>query len=135
MADRISTGAGPATVVLVDDDPSVLRALARLIRAAGFKVLAYDRPSAVLAGTIPKANACLLVDLNLPEMTGPDLCRALEASGRGLPAVLITGRADSSTRRLIARAHPVAALLKPVDHRMLFDAIARAVALSRPESA
>jgi CheY-like chemotaxis protein len=119
-----------ATVVVVDDDPSVLRALSRLIQSAGFKVLSFDRPSALLASAIPKVNACLVVDINLPEMSGPELCRALAASGHGLPAVLITGSDDSTTHRLIGKAHPVAALFKPVDEGALFDAIARALARS-----
>jgi FixJ family two-component response regulator len=119
-----------ASVVLVDDDPSVLRALSRLIQTAGFRVLSFDRPSALLVSAIPTANACLVVDINLPEMSGPELCSALAASGRGLPAVLITGRDDSSTQRLIEQAHPVAALFKPVDERTLFDAIARALSRS-----
>ena len=79
---------------------------------------------------IPKANACLVVDINLPEMSGTELCSALAASGRDLPVVLITGRDDSTTQRLIEKAHPVAALFKPVDERALFDAIARALARS-----
>ena len=54
----------PPTIVLVDDDPSVLRALSRLMRGAGFRVVAFDRPSALLASAIPKANACLVVDIN-----------------------------------------------------------------------
>ncbi len=112
-----------ATVVVVDDDPSVLRALSRLIQTAGFRVLAFDRPSALIASEIPKADACLIVDLNLPEMNGSELCSALTASGRGLPAILITGRDDSATQRLIKGTHPVAVLLKPVDERALFDAI------------
>ena len=119
-----------ATVVVVDDDPSVLRALTRLIQAAGFRVLSFDRPSALLVSAIPKANACLVVDINLPEMSGTELCSALAASGRGLPVVLITGSDDSTTHRLIEKAHPVAALFKPVDERALFDAIARALARS-----
>jgi CheY-like chemotaxis protein len=123
-----------ATVVVVDDDPSVLRALSRLIQTAGFTVLAFDRPSALLASAIPSANACMVVDIGLPEMTGSELCSALAASGRGLPAILITGRNDSATQRLIEQAHPVAALFKPVDERTLFDAIARALALSGNES-
>ena len=117
-----------ATVVVVDDDPSVLRALSRLIQTAGFRVLAFDRPSALIASEIPKADACLIVDLNLPEMNGSELCSALTASGRGLPAILITGRDDSATQRLIKGTHPVAVLLKPVDERALFDAITRALA-------
>jgi len=123
-----------ATVVVVDDDPSVLRALSRLIQTAGFRVLAFDRPSALLASAIPSANACMVVDIGLPEMTGSELCTALAVSGRGLPAILITGRNDSATQRLIEEAHPVAALFKPVDERTLFDAIARALALSGNES-
>ena len=119
-----------ATVVVADDDPSVLRALSRLIQSAGFRVLSFDRPSALLASAIPKVDACLVVDINLPEMSGPELCSALAASGHGLPAVLITGSDDSTTHRLIGKAHPVAALFKPVDQGALFDAIARALARS-----
>jgi FixJ family two-component response regulator len=119
-----------ATVVVVDDDPSVLRALSRLIQAAGFRVLTFDRPSALLASAIPRANACMVVDINLPEMSGSELCSVLAASGRGLPAILITGRNDLATQGLIAKTQVVVSLFKPVDERALFDAIARALALS-----
>ncbi len=120
-----------ATVLVVDDDPSVLPALARLIRAAGFRVRTFDRPSSLLASEMPKANACMLVDVHLPEMNGVELCEALAESGRGLPAILITGRTDAETRRLLERAHPIAALFKPVDERLLLEAVARALALSK----
>ena len=119
-----------ATVVVVDDDPSVLRALSRLIQAAGFRVLTFDRPSALLASAIPTDNACMVVDINLPEMNGIELCNALAESGRGLPAILMTGRNNSATRRLIAEARAITTLLKPVEERTLFDAIKRALALS-----
>jgi FixJ family two-component response regulator len=115
---------------VVDDDLSVLRALSRLIKAAGFRVLTFDRPSALLASAIPRANACMVVDMNLPEMSGTELCSVLAASGRGLPAILITGRNDLATQRLIAKVQVVASLFKPVDEGALFDAIARALALS-----
>jgi CheY-like chemotaxis protein len=128
---RCSIKAGEAaTVVLVDDDSSVLRALSRLIQAAGFRVLTFDRPSALLASALPRVNACMVVDMNLPEMDGRELCSALAASGRSLPAILITGRNDLATQRLIAKARVVASLCKPVDERALFDAIARALAHS-----
>jgi FixJ family two-component response regulator len=123
-----------ATVLVVDDDSSILRALSRLIQAVGFRVLTFDRPSALLASAVPRANACMVVDINLPEMNGSELCSALTASGRGLPAVLVTGRNDFATQRLIEEAHAVAALFKPVDERTLFDAITRALALSENES-
>jgi len=130
---RATKASESPTIVLVDDDPSVLRALSRLQRGAGFKVVAFDRPSALLASAIPNANACLLVDINLPELNGAELCCALAASGRGLPAILITGQNDPATQRLIQKAHPVAALLKPVDKQALLDAITNA--LARPGSA
>ncbi len=76
----------------------------------------------------------MVVDINLPEMNGGELCSALTASGRGLPAVLITGRNDFATQRLIEEAHAVAALFKPIDERVLFDAIAQALALSGTDS-
>jgi FixJ family two-component response regulator len=68
--------------------------------------------------------------MNLPEMSGSELCSALAASGRGLPAILITGRNDLATQRLIAKTQVVASLFKPVAERALFDAIARALVLS-----
>jgi FixJ family two-component response regulator len=119
-----------ATVLVVDDDPSVLSALARLIRAAGFQVKAFDRPSALLASEVPTTKACMIVDVHLPEMNGIELCKALAASGRGLAAILITGRNDAETQRLIEKAHPVAALFKPVDERTLLEAVTQALALS-----
>jgi two-component system, LuxR family, response regulator FixJ len=127
-------GRSATTVLVVDDDPSVRSSLARLIQAAGFRVLTFDRPSALLASAIPTDNACMVVDINLPEMNGGELCSALTASGRGLPAVLITGRNDFATQRLIEEAHAVAALFKPIDERVLFDAIAQALALSGTDS-
>src|ERR1700737_658125 len=72
-----------ATILVVDDDPSVLSALARLIRAAGFHVKAFDRPSALLASEVPTTKACMIVDVHLPEMNGIELCKALAGSGRG----------------------------------------------------
>jgi two-component system response regulator FixJ len=127
-----STASGTArTVLVVDDDPSVLPALARLIRAAGLKVATFDRPSVLLASEVPATNACMLVDVDLPEMNGIQLCEALVRSGRGLPAIIITGHNDVETRRMIARAHPVATLFKPIDERTLLEAIDRALDISK----
>jgi FixJ family two-component response regulator len=119
------------TVLLVDDDPSFLPALARLIRSVGFVVNAFDLPSALLASDIPKTNACLLVDVHMPEMNGVELCKQLAESERYLPVIMISGRNDGETRRLIAQADPVAALFKPVEERDLLEAIDLALALSK----
>ena len=117
-------------VLIVDDDPSVLRSLNRLVSASGFLVRTFGKPSELLASVIPGSNACLVVDINLPEMTGIEMCDALRASGRGLPAILITGRTDTRTRSLAEQSDAVAVLFKPFDEAPLLEAIGRALALS-----
>src|ERR1700730_17760519 len=76
-------------LILVEDDLSVLRALRRLMLSAGFQVMAFDRPSAVLDSDLPKTNACLVVDVHLPEMNGVQLCETLAASGWRLAVNMI----------------------------------------------
>jgi FixJ family two-component response regulator len=122
--------AAAETVLVVDDDPSVLGALARLIRSSGYRVRTFARPSALSSADIPRRNACLLVDVYLPEMNGIDMCESLAKSGRGLPAILITGRNDAATTRLIDRANALAVLFKPIDEKPLLEAIARGIASS-----
>jgi CheY-like chemotaxis protein len=120
----------PATVLVVDDDPSVLRSLKRLLSASGFHVKTFDKPSDLLGSETPRSNACMVIDIDLPEMTGIEMCEVLEGSGRGLPSILITGRTDVRTRSLAAQANAVAVLFKPFEEDPLLEAIARAIALS-----
>jgi CheY-like chemotaxis protein len=120
----------PGTVLVVDDDPSVLRALNRLISASGFTVKMFAKPSELIASEIPTSNACMVVDVDMPEMTGIEMCEVLKGSGRGLPAILITGRTDTRTRLQAAQSNAVAVLFKPFNAQPLLDAISRALALS-----
>jgi FixJ family two-component response regulator len=82
MSNVSPTLGGRPTVLIIDDDASVLRALARLIRSAGYDVRTFSRPSALLAADLPTANACLVVDVNLPEMNGAELCEAVAQRAR-----------------------------------------------------
>lgn len=127
---KVVGSASPGTVLVVDDDPSVLRSLNRLISASGFAVKMFAKPSELIASEIPTSNACMVVDIDMPEMTGIAMCEVLKGSGRGLPAVLVTGRTDARTRLLAAQSDSVAVLFKPFDKEPLLDAIARAIALS-----
>jgi len=120
----------PATVLIVDDDPSVLRSLERLIVVSGFNVMAFGKPSELLASEIPRSNACMVVDIDMPEMSGIEMCQVLEASGRGLPKILITGRTDARTRFLAAQSDAVTVLFKPFDKEQLLEGIGSALALS-----
>ena len=115
------------TIVVVDDDPSILRALRRLLSGAGFDVLTFDRPSTLLKSDLPRAGACLVVDINLPEMSGIELCECLAASGCSLPVILITAHTDEETRRLADDAHPVALLIKPFGRELLVNSIEKAL--------
>jgi two-component system response regulator FixJ len=71
----------------------------------------------------------MVVDVDLPEMTGIEMCKILKGSGRGLPTILITGRNDADTRSLAAQSDPVALLFKPFEEELLLDAIGRALLL------
>jgi FixJ family two-component response regulator len=127
---RVAGTFSPATVLVVDDDPSVLRSLKRLVSASGFHVKTFGKPSELLASETPRANACMVVDIDMPEINGIEMCEILKRSGRALPAILITGRTDARTRTLAAQSDAVAVLYKPFDEEPLLDAIGRALALS-----
>ena len=120
------TTAKPVAIV-IDDDPSMLRALRRLISGAGFEVRTFDRPSALLKSELPGADACLVVDVHLPEMNGVELCERLVASGCALPVIMITAHGDDETRALADSAHPVAFLIKPFARDRLIDALDQAI--------
>jgi len=120
----------PIIIIVIDDDPSILRALRRLVSGAGFEVWTFDRPSALLKSDIPKTGACLIVDIDLPEMNGVELCATLAASGCKLPVILITAHTDEETRKLAGDAHPVALLIKPFGRDLLVNSIKRALLAS-----
>ncbi len=120
----------PAGVLVVDDDPSILRSLKRLLSASGFRVTTFSGPSELLASDTPETNACMVVDIDMPEMNGIEMCEVLKGSGRGLPTILITGKTDARTRSIAAQSDAVAVLFKPFEEEPLLDAIARAIALS-----
>jgi FixJ family two-component response regulator len=117
-------------VILVEDDPSVLRALRRLIVSFGFEVWTFTRPSELQAITIPDFDTCLMFDVHLPEMSGVELYEKLSAAGCRLPVIVITGHDDDSTLLMIARINAVAVLIKPFSRDVLLAAIAKALALS-----
>jgi FixJ family two-component response regulator len=121
---------GAPTVIVIDDDLSVLNALARLIRSANYEVMTFHEPRAVLEAQLPAANACLIVDVNMPQMNGAELCEALAGHGRSLPVIFITGRTDSATRALAARVPSIAVLFKPFDEDLLLPAISSALRAS-----
>jgi FixJ family two-component response regulator len=126
----LTTGTKPA-LILVEDDSSVLRALRRLMLSAGFRVMAFDCPRAILDSELPKTDACLVVDVHLPGMNGVQLCETLAASGCQLPVIMMTGHLDQATLELTQRAKVVAVLFKPFTRDSLLEAISEALAAGK----
>ena len=85
----------PAALVrVVDDDTSFLVAVSRWLRASGFAVKAFTSPQEFLAGLEPDVPGCVLMDLQMPGMSGLDLQEALAKAGHRLPVVFLSGHGD-----------------------------------------
>jgi FixJ family two-component response regulator len=114
-----------ATIAIVDDDDSVRQSLRQLLRAADFQALTFASAEEYLTHGDGARVDCLIVDVNLPGMSGVALVQALTANGSKTPAILITARDDSATLDLIRRAGPIPHLRKPFNDEQLFAAISR----------
>jgi two-component system response regulator FixJ len=115
-----------AIIAVIDDDDSVRESLRQLLRAADFGALTYPSAEAYLNRAPTDRVDCLIVDVNLPGMSGVGLVHALAACGDTTPVVLITARDDAATLELVRRAGRIPLLRKPFSEEELFDAIARA---------
>ncbi|HKG94670.1 MAG TPA: response regulator [Gemmatimonadaceae bacterium] len=113
------------TVGIVDDDDSIRQSLRQLLRAADFDALTFASAEEFLASPDRGDVDCLIVDVNLPGMSGVALVRALADAGDRTPAVLITARDDSKTLELLRHAAPVPHLRKPFGDEALFGTIGR----------
>jgi FixJ family two-component response regulator len=127
----VSSPALPAAcnVFLVDDDASVRRALARLIKSAGHQVQAFASAQEFLetpAGV--EETGCLVLDVRMPGLTGMDLQRQLQSKNRNLPIVFITGHGDIPMSVKAMKAGAVDFLPKPVKDTDLLRAIRQALA-------
>ena len=114
-------------VAIVDDDPSVRRALERLVALAGFTVRTFASGAELLEfGGLARA-ACLVLDIHLGDMNGFDLPRRLGARGLTIPTIFITAHDEASALESARRAGAVAYLAKPIAGKTLLDAIRQAL--------
>jgi len=123
-----------ATVFVVDDDHSVRRSLARLLRSVGHKVESFASAADFLAHVERRGPACALVDVRMPDMSGFDLFQELQQRYPGLPVIFITGHGDVAMADRAIKAGASDFLVKPVDESVLLAAVERALAasLARP---
>jgi len=115
------------TVFLVDDDPSVLRGLSRLLRSAGWSSATFPSAEEFLGALDPAAPGCLVLDLSLPKVNGLELQRKLSEKGCLLPIVFLTGHGDVPTTVQAMKAGAVDFLTKPVRDEELLEAVRIAV--------
>jgi FixJ family two-component response regulator len=120
-------------VYVVDDDPSVSRALARLFRVAGFRLVSFATAQEFLNHTNFESPSCLVLDVQLPDLTGLDLQEELKDRGWTLPIVFITGHGDVPMAVEAMRAGAVHFLPKPCDNRQLLAAIRQALERDRQQ--
>jgi FixJ family two-component response regulator len=116
------------TVCVVDDDPSVRRSLARLLRAAGYRAESFASAVEFLANIPCAGPACALIDVRMPEVSGFDLFQQLQRACPGLPVVFITGHGDVAMAERALKAGATDFLVKPVDEGVLLAAVERALA-------
>jgi FixJ family two-component response regulator len=112
------------TILIVDDDDSVRKALSRLMSAAGFEVKAFATADSFFEGCSEAANACVLLDITMARMSGLQIQARLKDEGIELPVIAISARDDEETRRTARALGARFFLSKPLDSRALFDAIA-----------
>jgi FixJ family two-component response regulator len=116
------------TVFLVDDDPSMLRSLERLLRSAGYVVEAHASPRVFLERAPRDRPGCVVADLRMPELGGLDLQEELARRGFPLPLVFLTGHGDVPSSVRAMKRGAVDFLSKPCDDTDLLAAVERALA-------
>lgn len=114
-------------VFLIDDEPSVLKALTRVIGATGFRTASFSSPQSFLEQYEPAARGCIVLDVSMPGFTGLELQQALIEKNCSLPIVFLTGRGDIPTSVRAMKHGAVDFLTKPVDDDDLIAAVGRAL--------
>jgi RNA polymerase sigma factor (sigma-70 family) len=119
----------PGTVHIVDDDESFRTAIKRRLKKAGYEVATYHSAQQFLA-CLPDENdrGCILLDVRIPELSGPELQEKLGKLGSTLPIVFLSGYADVSTTVKTIKAGAEDFLTKPVSSEQLLGAIEKAMA-------
>lgn len=114
-------------VVIVDDNPSMLQSLSRLLSAHGFRVQTYASAESFLENIAKCEADCLLLDIHLGGISGIYLQQQLISSGTDLPVIFMTAIDDEDTRQEAFDAGCIAYLKKPFLAKLLIDAINRIV--------
>lgn len=110
-------------VSIVDDDESVRESLPDLLRELGFDARAFSSAEEFLASDAVGLTRCLILDVVMPGMSGPDLQRELKLRRKPVPIVFISAHADEAVRSRLLAQGAVACLVKPFGEKDLLDAV------------
>ena len=110
-------------VSVVDDDESVRESLPDLLREFGFEVRAFSSAEEFLASDCVAQTRCLILDIAMPGMSGPDLQRELKLRGQEIPVVFITAQKDEAVRSRVLEQGAVECLFKPFSDTALLEAL------------
>ena len=111
------------TIYIVDDDEAVMDSLKALLETFGFNVQSYGSGNEFLADERHRAAGCLVIDQHMPGISGLDIIDHLRKKGVQIPAILMSGRLDASTRKRATRLGVRELLDKPVPASRLIEAI------------
>jgi FixJ family two-component response regulator len=114
-------------VYVVDDDLMVLRAIDRVLRSSGFTVQTFNSPKAFLGRLPYDGPACLVVDLRMPELSGPDVQDRIALESIPMPIVFFSGASDVAATARAMRRGALDFLVKPVDDTTLVDTVTGAL--------
>jgi FixJ family two-component response regulator len=128
QARSVETANTPSRLIsIVDDDASIREALKSLMRSVQFDVAAFASAEEFLASERLNDTACLILDVNLPGMSGFELQSHLNIERRGIPIIFITAHADETSRQRALKGGAIDFLGKPVRREPLFKAIRSAI--------
>ena len=117
----------PKLVYVVDDEPSVRRALGRLLRSLGYRSREFASGHGLLTRGRFDTAACFVIDINMPQMNGYELSRRLEKAAPNTPIILITAGVEEQERWREEKTAAVGLLLKPLSERQLTTALKEAL--------
>ena len=110
-------------IAVVDDDESVRESLPDLLREFGYAARAFSSAEEFLGSDCVGQTRCLILDIAMPRMTGPDLQRELKLRRQPIPIVFITGRRDETVRPRLLEQGAVECLFKPFSDTALLEAL------------
>jgi FixJ family two-component response regulator len=122
---------GQAVVFVIDDDESMRRSLATLLRSVGLDARVFSSPQEFMRAERPDAPGCLVLDVRLPGLSGLAFQEQLAKEGIALPIIFITGHGDVPMTARAMKAGAVEFLTKPFDEQVLLDAIHAAIERDR----